>query len=421
MALDSNLIFGARSQPLDAGAAIARGLSLRSLRNQGRQEDAQLAAQETARQRLVQLRQLQQQAVSGGQFDPDAYAGALEQGGFVDEALAARKGYGELAKQRSDADAAAALTGERKSSTAAKNFETQTKQFDRGLQLLSGAKDQRSYEQGLMQATREGLDVSMLPPMYDPQAVQTMSAQLLGAKERLAASVAQQNADTSRGQLGVSQGNLQNARDRLAYDRDQPKGQFIQTDDGYMLADPRTGEVQPVMANGKPVYGKGNVTEFQGKAAQFASRARQADKNFNDTGKVPGTLSRAADGLMFGLGNYAIPGKTQAALQAEKEFIRTAVLRADSGAAISDGEYKSYGETFFPRPGDSEEVVQQKAAARQRAVEGLEGVAGKNAMRLTAPIARPPAANSKGWTLHTDAAGNSAYVSPDGTHFEEVR
>jgi hypothetical protein len=29
--------------------------------------------------------------------------------------------------------------------------------------------------------------------------------------------------------------------------------------------------------------------------------------------------------------------------------------------------------------------------------------------------------NSKGWVRHTDANGNEAFVSPDGTQFEEVR
>lgn len=32
-----------------------------------------------------------------------------------------------------------------------------------------------------------------------------------------------------------------------------------------------------------------------------------------------------------------------------------------------------------------------------------------------------PATNAKGWTLHQDAAGNKAYVSPDGKNYEEVR
>lgn len=37
-----------------------------------------------------------------------------------------------------------------------------------------------------------------------------------------------------------------------------------------------------------------------------------------------------------------------------------------------------------------------------------------------APAAVPPT-NAKGWKLHKDAKGNQAYVSPDGTQFEEVK
>ena len=32
-----------------------------------------------------------------------------------------------------------------------------------------------------------------------------------------------------------------------------------------------------------------------------------------------------------------------------------------------------------------------------------------------------PLANKQGWTLHTDAQGNKAYVSPDGKQFEEIK
>ena len=38
---------------------------------------------------------------------------------------------------------------------------------------------------------------------------------------------------------------------------------------------------------------------------------------------------------------------------------------------------------------------------------------------LSAPT--KPLTNSQGWTLHTDANGNQAYVSPDGKHFQEVK
>ena len=40
----------------------------------------------------------------------------------------------------------------------------------------------------------------------------------------------------------------------------------------------------------------------------------------------------------------------------------------------------------------------------------------------SSPSARTiPPTNAKGWSLHTDASGNKAYVSPDGAQFEEVQ
>lgn len=46
----------------------------------------------------------------------------------------------------------------------------------------------------------------------------------------------------------------------------------------------------------------------------------------------------------------------------------------------------------------------------------------QNASADTKPApANLPKSNSKGWTLHVDAKGNRAYVSPDGKRFEEVK
>jgi hypothetical protein len=36
-------------------------------------------------------------------------------------------------------------------------------------------------------------------------------------------------------------------------------------------------------------------------------------------------------------------------------------------------------------------------------------------------VKQTPARNTKGWQLSVDAEGNRAYVSPDGTQFEEVK
>jgi hypothetical protein len=68
------------------------------------------------------------------------------------------------------------------------------------------------------------------------------------------------------------------------------------------------------------------------------------------------------------------------------------------------------------------------ASRRLAALDTLEKLQGKyadaNQNRAPAP-AKPgggaPNTNAKGWTLHTDANGNRAYVSPDGKSYEEVK
>jgi hypothetical protein len=58
----------------------------------------------------------------------------------------------------------------------------------------------------------------------------------------------------------------------------------------------------------------------------------------------------------------------------------------------------------------------------QRRAAGLPDSTLPNYKKGTAAAAPAiPATNAKGWTLHTDANGNRAYVSPDGKSYEEVK
>lgn len=54
----------------------------------------------------------------------------------------------------------------------------------------------------------------------------------------------------AQGQLGVAQGQLGVARERLTLDKQAPKGQIVQTDQGTMVVDPRTGNVVPAIGPG---------------------------------------------------------------------------------------------------------------------------------------------------------------------------
>lgn len=189
MALDPNIILQSRPQFFDYGAAAERGMGLRSLRNQGLAQDEQLKQAQLAAQKQAKINDLKQGAMVNGVFDPTKYQTGLQNAGYIDESLANQKGYGEVGAQ-------AAATADKVSATQERDFKTQTAKFDRKLQLLSGATDQKTYDSAILQATHENLDVSHLPTKYDAAWVKGATNQLLGAKDALAANVAQQNADT---------------------------------------------------------------------------------------------------------------------------------------------------------------------------------------------------------------------------------
>lgn len=139
----------------------------------------------------------------------------------------------------------------------------------------------------------------------------------------------------------------------------------------------------------KPIQSnKGAPTEFQGKSATFGARAEAADKILTD---LTGKYSPAAVGVKQGLGNiWGIGGALEAggnvvmskegqqAEQAMRDFVN-AVLRQESGAAISQSEFDNAKRQYFPQPGDSEKVIAQKARNRQIAIEGFKRNAGRAA------------------------------------------
>lgn len=123
-------------------------------------------------------------------------------------------------------------------------------------------------------------------------------------------------------------------------------------------------------------------TEFQGKAAMFGNRAAEADRIISE---MTGQYSPAAvntklaldnapwylgGGVTSTVGNMAMPESAQRAEQAQRDFIN-AVLRLESGAAIAESEFHNARKQYFPQPGDSAQVIEQKAANRKRAIQGL--------------------------------------------------
>ena len=60
---------------------------------------------------------------------------------------------------------------------------------------------------------------------------------------------------------------------------------------------------------------------------------------------------------------------------AQKEFL-AAILRKESGGAITPAEFSEYGSMYFPQPGDDKNTMNLKKAARERAIGAMVAAGG---------------------------------------------
>jgi len=138
-------------------------------------------------------------------------------------------------------------------------------------------------------------------------------------------------------------------------------------------------DVTPKELGGEPAnpFSSGKMNEAQSKDALYASRMLTAEKVLRDpeviaAGGHPTERARAAIPL---IGNYLVGEKYQKYDQAQRDFIN-ATLRRESGAVISDAEFTNARKQYFPVPGDSPAVLQQKQQNRVEAIRGIGAGAG---------------------------------------------
>ena len=148
--------------------------------------------------------------------------------------------------------------------------------------------------------------------------------------------------------------------------------------------------------DGKPVKsaaGANKPTEGQLGAAGFATRMEASEAIFS---QIP-----AAQVPRFGMSgqssilSYFRSPEGQMAKQAADDWIRSK-LRKESGAVIGEEEMMAEYKTYFPMPGDSAQVVAQKAQARQRATEAMKRNAGPAYQQYVPPAPAAPAAQIPG-------------------------
>lgn len=260
MAIDPSIALGVKPAQFDSPVnALAQLLQVQGAQQQNQLGQAKLDEYQRGVERTNRLQSLL------ASIKPDAPAdeqvGALTRGGFLPEARSLAESSAKVAAEKRAADKA--------------QLEAMGQKLAIGAQILGSVKDQASYDAARVTAQQAGLDVSNMPPQYDPAFVaakrtegQTLQQQLEQHWKQMGYDLDVKKADeqarhngavekNSAGQLAVSQGQLGVAQQREKREATAPRGQVVQSDNGPVLVDTRTGTATPVTVDGKAVPPKG--------------------------------------------------------------------------------------------------------------------------------------------------------------------
>ncbi|MDQ7262707.1 hypothetical protein NM680_12985 [Paracoccus sp. PS-1] len=182
--------------------------------------------------------------------------------------------------------------------------------------------------------------------------------------------------------------------------------------DGLAIdVDPATGAVS--VRQGAGAGTNRPMSEQQSKDAVYATRAEGALASLEaaDPTALTDRASIVADQMPLGIGREIQSDQYQVARNASDEFLM-AILRKDTGAAITSEERRDYGMVYLPQPGDGSAVLQQKAQARRRALEGL-----KAGMSSDAILAQERALEASG-SDRVDTPAKRLRFNPETGDFE---
>jgi hypothetical protein len=115
----------------------------------------------------------------------------------------------------------------------------------------------------------------------------------------------------------------------------------------------------------------------QAQAAMFGKRMEDSHQIIENLANLGYNRTSNSESLKAAILPDAFQGENfKLQQQAERNFVN-AVLRRESGAAISQNEFNNAEKQYFPRAGDTQPVLDQKAQNRLREIEGFKNEAGK--------------------------------------------
>ncbi len=153
-------------------------------------------------------------------------------------------------------------------------------------------------------------------------------------------------------------------------------------------------------------------------AGAFTKRMIESTSTFENVtsgGYDPANIRDfAASNLPLALRATALSEQGQQYLAAKLNFI-TAVLRKESGAAISEAEFSTEDLKYFPQPGESAATIEQKRVARKTAIESMKAQSG-GAFDYMQKRMKPSEIDQlpKGSVFMERTGGVSYYKTPEG-------
>ncbi len=119
----------------------------------------------------------------------------------------------------------------------------------------------------------------------------------------------------------------------------------------------------------------GQFKPSQYQASAFGLRMMDSDEQLNKLKKAGSDFSKMKYAVVNNLPNAVKSAEAQQLAQSMRNFIN-ANLRRESGAAIADSEFENAEKQYFPRPGDSPEVLEFKKTNRRRQIAAMRAEAG---------------------------------------------
>lgn len=159
--------------------------------------------------------------------------------------------------------------------------------------------------------------------------------------------------------------------------REAPTVRQIKQPDGSEVAvqwDDKTGDWVPLKApeGGNAVKPNGiKLTEGQSKDVGYYNRVEPLLNRMEEQEKSLTSYRGAVAGSVPLVGN-ALKGEDYRQAEQTGREILAVILRKDTGAAVTPSEMDSYGKMYLAQPGDDPATIQQKAAGRRKAIEGLK-------------------------------------------------